>query len=152
MSKPPQTDSRAPQRAAEAAAVSAAAARAAQSLSVPVPVPVALALAAHYRPALAGSAAAPTATRPTSNTALSPRRATAGVKPSAAPEANAAVTPSRATPKAEPTPGAPKGAPPKGGLAVSKAQQRWSFAAHMPWAEAAARRGPAFTALPERKK
>jgi hypothetical protein len=44
-----------------------------------------------------------------------------------------------------------KGAPPVGGRSVSKRQQRWSFAAKMPWAHTAARSGAAYDRLPERK-
>ena len=47
---------------------------------------------------------------------------------------------------------AAKGAPPKGGRTVSKAQQKWGFANRMPWAHPAARRGPAYQALPEHKR
>jgi hypothetical protein len=49
---------------------------------------------------------------------------------------------------------APKGAPPSSpdGKTVSKRQQKWSFANHMPWAHPAARRGPAYAALPEHKR
>ncbi len=49
---------------------------------------------------------------------------------------------------------APKGAPPKSrdGKTVSKAQQKLGFAEGYPWAHTAARRGPAYAALPEHKR
>jgi hypothetical protein len=49
---------------------------------------------------------------------------------------------------------APKGAPPKspGHKVVSKAQQRFAFAAKMPWAHEAARHGAAFKRLPDHKR
>jgi len=49
---------------------------------------------------------------------------------------------------------APKGAPPKSpdGRVVSKSQQKMAFAENLPWAHAAARRGPAYAVLPEHKR
>lgn len=49
---------------------------------------------------------------------------------------------------------APKGAPPKSpdGRVVSKAQQKMAFAENLPWAHAAARRGPAYAAMPQHKR
>ena len=46
---------------------------------------------------------------------------------------------------------APKGAAPKGGQTVSKAQQKWSFTNKMPWAHATAKRGAGYRALPDHK-
>lgn len=43
-----------------------------------------------------------------------------------------------------------KGAPPKGGKFVSRAQHRWAYASHQPWAHRAAVRGR-YRRLPERK-
>ena len=45
-----------------------------------------------------------------------------------------------------------RGAAPKGGRTVSKAQQKWGFANRMPWAHPAARRGPDYDRLPEHKR
>lgn len=46
---------------------------------------------------------------------------------------------------------APKGAPPKRGRMVSRAQHRWAFANRMPWAHRAAKAGR-YRRLPERKR